>query len=263
MAGAHVEPESDQYAAGVVSPMTKAMQAGGSRTAREPAAHQRLRMSERVRTSLYLARRLHRHDFRALRTFLQRTYPEAAWVRRAGLFLTWLHGQCWDAIPRVLRTTSFAKLVSDTPIWLTDQNPLAGHPWSGNPEASASGACGGGSDRRGLHWRLAGVPLGEVRRTRVDGGRGHGRSRVRSVGPECRRSGNGTLLRDGVCDSPQALDARSSGSFAIGDGSHVAPVRGGLLPGRLQERGPGGTDDPRRRVCLRLCARRLGARAPG
>jgi glycine/D-amino acid oxidase-like deaminating enzyme len=144
--------------------MIKAMQTADSRTGRE-AADERLHMSERVRASLYLARRIHRHDFRALRTFLRRTFPDTGWIGRAGLFLAWLHGQCWEAIPRALRTTSFAKPVSDTPIWLTDQNPLAGHPWSGDPgarlpEHAEVVVIGAGFTGASLayHWAKSGVP---------------------------------------------------------------------------------------------------------
>lgn len=94
-----------------------------------------LRPGERLRTALHLAAHLHSHDFRAARTFLRRTYPDADSIHRARHFLAWIRSQCWEHIPRGLRAVSFRHPVSATPIWLADVNPLAAHPWCTDPSA--------------------------------------------------------------------------------------------------------------------------------
>lgn len=113
-----------------MTPALQQMTNGGERAAEKPPG-----AVERIRAACYLAVHLHRHDFRAARTFLRRTYPDDGPFRRAVHFLAWLRNQCGQAIPCALRTVSFHDPVSSTPIWLADANPLAGHPWSRDPAA--------------------------------------------------------------------------------------------------------------------------------
>jgi glycine/D-amino acid oxidase-like deaminating enzyme len=90
----------------------------------------------RLRVFLGLLLGLRQHDFRAAATWINTMYPGLPPVARFFKFVRWSLRQMWCEIPDALCTTTFARAVSKTPIWLADGNPLENHPWTNGPEAS-------------------------------------------------------------------------------------------------------------------------------
>jgi hypothetical protein len=89
----------------------------------------------RLRVFLGLLFGLRRHDFRAASTWISTMYPGVSPIGRVFKFLRWSLWQMWYEIPDALCTSTFARHVSRTPIWLADGNPLENHPWASNPDA--------------------------------------------------------------------------------------------------------------------------------
>lgn len=121
-------------------------------------------LEERLRVAAQLAAGLRSHDLRAARTFLRRTYPNEGWLSRSIHFLAWTAQQCFHSIPLGMRGVSFQTPVSAKPIWLEDENPLAGHPWrrhpdSGLPERAHVVVIGAGFTGAALayHWAKSGT----------------------------------------------------------------------------------------------------------
>ena len=78
---------------------------------------------------------LRRHDLRAARSLMCRTYPNQSLPVRLVRFTAWVASQMFGAISSAMATTTFAKDVSRTSIWLAAENPLANHPWATDPGA--------------------------------------------------------------------------------------------------------------------------------
>lgn len=121
-------------------------------------------VGDRLRVIGGLARHFHKHDLRAGRTFLQRTYPKLGWLSRAVRFCDWFREQCWSSIPQALRGVSFQSPVSATPVWLAEGNPFAGHPWTKDaravlPERADVVVIGAGFTGASLayHWAKSGT----------------------------------------------------------------------------------------------------------
>lgn len=89
----------------------------------------------RLRVGLGLLCGLRRHDLRAARAFMKMMYGTYALPIRLIRFLGWALRQMFGVIPEALMSVTFAHKVSRTPIWLADGNPLANHPWAGEPDA--------------------------------------------------------------------------------------------------------------------------------
>jgi len=88
----------------------------------------------RFRVFLGLLCGLHKHDFRAAATWINTMYPGVSPIARLFKFVRWALWQMWCEIPDALGTTTFARNVSRTPIWLADGNPLENHPWASKYE---------------------------------------------------------------------------------------------------------------------------------
>jgi glycine/D-amino acid oxidase-like deaminating enzyme len=136
MAGPYFKPKSHFHEGGLVAfLMPQTIESLGHKARRPTSGSRPLTLGDRLCTAFELARRLNRHDPRAARTFLRRTYPDAGWVSLGVRFAGWLWRQCWTDIPRTWREISFEKPVSNTPLWLAEGNPFASYPWIRNPGA--------------------------------------------------------------------------------------------------------------------------------
>ncbi len=93
------------------------------------------RLWTRLRVALSLLCGLRRHDLCAGWTFMNTMYAGHVMPVRLLRFFGWTLRQLFGAIPDALTTVTFAWKVSRTPIWLAQGNPLANHPWDGDPDA--------------------------------------------------------------------------------------------------------------------------------
>lgn len=87
----------------------------------------------RLQVFLGLLCGLRKHDFRAAATWINTMYPGESLSVRWSKFVRWSLWQMCSDIPDALTTTTFARTVSQTPIWLSEGNPLENHPWAGDP----------------------------------------------------------------------------------------------------------------------------------
>ncbi len=95
-----------------------------------------LSAGRRIGVALGLLAGLRGHDFRAAGTFMNMEFGGHWLPARLFRFVGWTLRQMLFVIPPALRGISFASPVSRTPLWLAEGNPLANHPWSGQPRAA-------------------------------------------------------------------------------------------------------------------------------
>ena len=66
-------------------------------------------------------------------------WPDCSLWVQFGRLLRWALRKAWHEIPAAMRTTTFARPVSEVPFWLAAGNPLANHPWDDRPDARLPG----------------------------------------------------------------------------------------------------------------------------
>ena len=89
----------------------------------------------RFKVAFHLITGLTRPDFQVAGTYVKKRFGDRSFLSRWVRFFGWTVHQTFVAIPDNLRYLEVGKGVSNTPMWLIDDNPLANHPWSGDPSA--------------------------------------------------------------------------------------------------------------------------------
>ena len=98
------------------------------------------RLLRRLRVALDLVRGLTRPDFQAAGTYVHKCFGHHRFLARWIRFCGWTLHQMFVAIPNGLRFLQVGEAVSRTPMWLTDDNPHADHPWAAPPAATQPSA---------------------------------------------------------------------------------------------------------------------------
>jgi len=75
-------------------------------------------------------------DFQAAGTYVKARYVGTPFPLNWCRFFFWSLRQMWIVIPAAMQHLTVAKQVSRTPMWLTDPNPLANHPWHAEPNTA-------------------------------------------------------------------------------------------------------------------------------
>ena len=96
----------------------------------------RLSLFTRLRLAAGLIAGLRKPDFQAAGTFAGLVYGNKSFIEKWCGFIGWGLRQTFVVIPDTIRDLTFAKPISNTPMWLIDANPLANHPWGDEPEAA-------------------------------------------------------------------------------------------------------------------------------
>lgn len=91
---------------------------------------------QRVSVAYRLLIEVRKPDFQAAGTFVKVRYRSTPFPFNWCRFLGWALHQMWIVIPNTMQHLAIAKNVSRSPMWLTDANPLANHPWSSQPDAA-------------------------------------------------------------------------------------------------------------------------------
>ncbi len=106
-------------------------------TSDAPKASPQVRLSpaRRLRIGLGLLAALRKPDFQAAATYRKMNFGDRSFFERWGGFLGWALRQTFVVIPEAICDLTFARPVSNTPMWLIDANPLANHPWADQPQA--------------------------------------------------------------------------------------------------------------------------------
>ncbi len=99
----------------------------------------RVGLPRRLKVALDLVVGLRKPDFQAAGTYVKKRYPDQPLALRWCRFLGWTLHQMFIAIPENLQYLKIEGRVSSTPMWLTDDNPLANHPWKEEPETRLPG----------------------------------------------------------------------------------------------------------------------------
>src|SRR5262249_50664623 len=90
----------------------------------------------RLRAAGALVAGLRQPDFQAARKYADSRFASLPFVWRWCRFAGWALHQMFVVIPEAMQHMTLAPEVSRTPMWLLDENPLANHPWSNDPNAS-------------------------------------------------------------------------------------------------------------------------------
>ena len=93
-------------------------------------------LRERIAVAWRLLIELRKPDFQAAGTYVKTRYSRTPFPLNWICFCGWALRQMWVVIPRAMQCLTIDGKVSRTPMWLTDQNPLANHPWRDQPDAS-------------------------------------------------------------------------------------------------------------------------------
>jgi glycine/D-amino acid oxidase-like deaminating enzyme len=126
----------------------------------ETPAEDEIRVSrlERLGLGLRFLFSLRSQDFEAAGTYRDMRWGHRSWLMRRLLFLGWGLREMFDRVPRAAKCATFDGPISNTPMWLLDENPFANHPWT-DPSAAlpdeadvvviGAGFTGGGA---AYHW---------------------------------------------------------------------------------------------------------------
>ena len=90
----------------------------------------------RLSVSCRLLVELRKPDFQAAGTYVRLRFARSRFPWNWCRFFGWALYQMWVVIPAGMQNLALAEEISSTPMWLTDSNPLANHPWSNDSAAS-------------------------------------------------------------------------------------------------------------------------------
>ena len=75
-------------------------------------------------------------DLQAAQVYADKRFAGQPFLIRWGRFVAWTWHQMLISIPDASRDLIISGRISKTPMWLVDPNPLANHPWQGDPAAA-------------------------------------------------------------------------------------------------------------------------------
>ena len=94
-----------------------------------------LSFTKRLFAAIGLIAGLRKPDFQAAGAYVQMRWGDQPWPVRWLRFLAWAVRQTFVEVPIGAASLTIDGPVSQTPMWLVDENPLANHPWNHQKES--------------------------------------------------------------------------------------------------------------------------------
>ena len=89
---------------------------------------------QRLRMAVQLITRLRKPDLQAAGTYMRKRWGNRSPPVRWALLIAWGLRQTFVNVPKGVACLKINGPVSKTPLWLSDENPLANHPWKNDSE---------------------------------------------------------------------------------------------------------------------------------